>query len=106
MSVCVYHLTLFVFDFFFSSRRRHTRCALVTGVQTCALPIWRGRRRTRHRPRTRRLRDQLRLPLIRVRAAIGAPQWPAGILYAAAMTGPVAAELGRASCRESVGQYV
>src|SRR3546814_8353170 len=30
MCVCV---------FFFSSRRRHTRCALVTGVQTCALPI-------------------------------------------------------------------
>src|SRR3546814_7367756 len=28
-----------VFSFFFSSRRRHTRCALVTGVQTCALPI-------------------------------------------------------------------
>src|SRR3546814_8963410 len=25
--------------FCFSSRRRHTRCALVTGVQTCALPI-------------------------------------------------------------------
>src|SRR3546814_10560752 len=35
-----------VFDilcvFFFSSRRRHTRCALVTGVQTCALPISTG----------------------------------------------------------------
>src|SRR3546814_18106094 len=31
--MCVYVL-------FFSSRRRHTRCALVTGVQTCALPIW------------------------------------------------------------------
>src|SRR3546814_9823092 len=28
-----------VSGFFFSSRRRHTRCALVTGVQTCALPI-------------------------------------------------------------------
>src|SRR3546814_11574302 len=28
--------------FFFSSRRRHTRCALVTGVQTCALPIYDG----------------------------------------------------------------
>src|SRR3546814_1459135 len=27
------------FFFFFSSRRRHTSCALVTGVQTCALPI-------------------------------------------------------------------
>src|SRR3546814_2761968 len=26
-------------SFFFSSRRRHTKCALVTGVQTCALPI-------------------------------------------------------------------
>src|SRR3546814_15733992 len=30
---------MLVFLFFFSSRRRHTRCALVTGVQTCALPI-------------------------------------------------------------------
>src|SRR3546814_5632739 len=27
--------------FFFSSRRRHTSCALLTGVQTCALPIFR-----------------------------------------------------------------
>src|SRR3546814_10064292 len=33
-------VTLLVF--FFSSRRRHTRCALVTGVQTCALPISSG----------------------------------------------------------------
>src|SRR3546814_20850687 len=30
--ICLYY-------FFFSIRRRHTRCALVTGVQTCALPI-------------------------------------------------------------------
>src|SRR3546814_18848164 len=29
-----------IFFVFFSSRRRHTRCALVTGVQTCALPIY------------------------------------------------------------------
>src|SRR3546814_6746306 len=37
--------------FFFSSRRRHTRCALVTGVQTCALPIlYRPRKRSRHKP--------------------------------------------------------
>src|SRR3546814_950704 len=28
-----------LFSFFFSSRRRHTICALVTGVQTCALPV-------------------------------------------------------------------
>src|SRR3546814_9753573 len=33
------HITL---CFFFSSRRRHTSCALVTGVQTCALPIYVG----------------------------------------------------------------
>src|SRR3546814_4947551 len=32
-------VVLFGCWFFFSSRRRHTRCALVTGVQTCALPI-------------------------------------------------------------------
>src|SRR3546814_6572786 len=32
-------LVLFIVCFFFSSRRRHTRCALVTGVQTCALLI-------------------------------------------------------------------
>src|SRR3546814_16207993 len=42
--MCLFDMKVYVdylFDnFFFSSRRRHTRCALVTGVQTCALPIW------------------------------------------------------------------
>src|SRR3546814_11622020 len=51
--MCVYCLCISVFIntmcdvfciFFFSSRRRHTRCALVTGVQTCALLISDGRR--------------------------------------------------------------
>src|SRR3546814_2662007 len=36
VSVC----RVYVGSFFVSSRRRHTRCALVTGVQTCALPIF------------------------------------------------------------------
>src|SRR3546814_8109830 len=36
--ICVIYWSHVCF-FFFSSRRRHTRCALVTGVQTCALPI-------------------------------------------------------------------
>src|SRR3546814_9692028 len=75
--------------FFFSSRRRHTSCALVTGVQTCALPIsgsavaragrdreaWRGCRRDialhfhteaphqRHTEINVRLRDQFALDL-------------------------------------------
>src|SRR3546814_15486799 len=39
LDIGVVCLTLCVWLFFFSSRRRHTRCALVTGVQTCALPI-------------------------------------------------------------------
>src|SRR3546814_9874948 len=39
LSACV----VFIFSLFvFSSRRRHTSCALVTGVQTCALPISMG----------------------------------------------------------------
>src|SRR3546814_2800519 len=37
--------------FFFASRRRHTRCALVTGVQTCALPICYDRYDDRYRGR-------------------------------------------------------
>src|SRR3546814_1273215 len=40
------------FVFFFSSRRRHTRCALVTGVQTCALPIYLRAALTNARPAT------------------------------------------------------
>src|SRR3546814_6956795 len=36
---CDVLFVIFYSFFFFSSRRRHTRCALVTGVQTCALPI-------------------------------------------------------------------
>src|SRR3546814_6731639 len=39
MNVAVELLSVYLCSFFFSSRRRHTRCALVTGVQTCALPI-------------------------------------------------------------------
>src|SRR3546814_7896151 len=40
--ICVLELSMCCMGiyFFFSSRRRHTRCALVTGVQTCALPIY------------------------------------------------------------------
>src|SRR3546814_9701868 len=48
---------VYVFLFFFSSRRRHTRCALVTGVQTCALPISSlaiGRQRDRAAAKQRR----------------------------------------------------
>src|SRR3546814_941114 len=40
LSACTLYLRVVCIYFFFSSRRRHTRCALVTGVQTCALPIF------------------------------------------------------------------
>src|SRR3546814_2333903 len=45
--------------FFFASRSRHTRCALVTGVQTCALPILRARSNSAKAPMT----DSMRLAI-------------------------------------------
>src|SRR3546814_2996419 len=38
--ISVIFLSLVFFFFFFSRRGLHTSCALVTGVQTCALPVW------------------------------------------------------------------
>src|SRR3546814_8222196 len=56
MDLCMYGVHLY---FFFSSRRRHTRCALVTGVQTCALPIFLAREREAERPAMSALTSQL-----------------------------------------------
>src|SRR3546814_19405946 len=52
---------------FFSSIRRHTRCALVTGVQTCALPIW-----GEGEP-SRRLPANLAIPFVGIADALGVP---------------------------------
>src|SRR3546814_5472559 len=74
------------FYFFFSSRRRHTRCALVTGVQTCALPIWIGVRafkrredlasenRPPGRPVERRGRLTLSTPCLMPEKGLGGPE--------------------------------
>src|SRR3546814_10702661 len=58
--------------FFFSSRRRHTRCSLVTGVQTCALPIW------LHEPQRHpvALADRLVLCVVRVVVVVAGWQRP------------------------------
>src|SRR3546814_654625 len=40
LRIMLVYVFLCLLYFFFSSRSRHTRCALVTGVQTCCLPIW------------------------------------------------------------------
>src|SRR3546814_11115623 len=53
--ILLHYVICFYVCFFFSSRRRHTICALVTGVQTCALPISSPDRRGACR---RRWRDQ------------------------------------------------
>src|SRR3546814_5555106 len=79
----------------FSSRRRHTRCALVTGVQTCALPI---------------------SSIAEVEAAVETAETMKAVATALTMPTTIAApndtfqvqkyEIGRASCRERVCQYV
>src|SRR3546814_4113485 len=87
--------------FFFSSRRRHTRCALVTGVQTCALPIFLAS-------------DG---PVLTARSVARASfsasghycVWVMNPEMRAALKisgGAVVNQIGRASCRERVCQYV
>src|SRR3546814_18027152 len=110
--------------FFFSSRRRHTRCALVTGVQTCALPISErihalaaGCRIFNHYGPTEatvgacmtealaalRNEDEHAVP-------VGPPLAGYRIVLEDAdgqpAPGGAEGEIGRASCRERVGQYV
>src|SRR3546814_10673956 len=82
-----------LFLFFFSSRRRHTRCALVTGVQTCALPISEDARD--HSAASFSSSALSRKALV---VAIGVP----ALIPERIETSP---EIGRASCRESVCQY-
>src|SRR3546814_3456652 len=98
--------------FFFSSRRRHTRCALVTGVQTCALPIW-------LQPRPRKgLVDVARdgAGIVEPEAVMlegrhqtkGLTFEPAGrpVIAVEDVELDAVVEIGRASCRERVCQYV
>src|SRR3546814_7942552 len=103
-------------SFFFSSRRRHTRCALVTGVQTCALPIYAlkglaqaglGRAIVVTGYRADDVEAHLAgrntpIPVETVRT----PDWrlPNGVSARAA--GALVGEIGRASGREGVCQYV
>src|SRR3546814_2544640 len=96
--------------FFFSSRRRHTSCALVTGVQTCALPISDV---LRYAPQAEHNEAHLDYP--------GAMFETFGFQYSGPIDGhalPVlmteferlkdakGPQIGRASCRERVCQYV
>src|SRR3546814_3176191 len=90
--------------FFFSSRRRHTRCALVTGIQTCALPIsepvvaWHRLPLVSHTLRSATDSNAMREAVEAARSAEAD-----GLLAVSVLAG---FEIGRASCRERVCQYV
>src|SRR3546814_7316104 len=93
--------------FFFSSRRRHTRCALVTGVQTCALPIFDLFHWSASPIESARI-------LSARRPARQPRRWECeGFVTSVAASPPhfggkgaAMKEIGRASCRERVCQYV
>src|SRR3546814_9355103 len=101
--------------FFFSSRRRHTRCALLTGVQTCALPISLSMPAARviaHDEERLLLLDEVEALLRSGTLVVDACRHVvrnAGMVISLA-TRPVlfalAREIGRASGRERVCQYV
>src|SRR3546814_5003423 len=104
LCVCCVILIIFLyyrFIFFFSSRRRHTRCALVTGVQTCALPIWLPGAPTAH---LRSGAEMARLHRMHPQAVPTAATL--GLELAEQMPDLAKVEIGRASCRERVCQYV
>src|SRR3546814_18632127 len=106
--------------FFFASRRRHTRCALVTGVQTCALPIPRQLRFTTLQSLAakwlvpRMPRFQARHPGLDLLISTGEhavdfrrEEIDLGIRLGAGNYPGLHVEppIGRASCRERVCQY-
>src|SRR3546814_3705094 len=100
-------MLLWCCSFFFSSRRRHTSCALVTGVQTCALPIYlRANLELLFLYVTGHVRHEA-LPEIghRLRARTGATP-VLGKLGDVGRGALLELEIGRASCRERVCQYV
>src|SRR3546814_20404897 len=99
--------------FFFSSRRRHTRCALVTGVQTCALPIYGGILAVRDDAAHVGAMEAhgiggidlvvVNLYPFAATVAKGAPR--DDIIENIDLGGPAMVQIGRASCRARVCQY-
>src|SRR3546814_5437853 len=97
--------------FLFSSRRRHTRCALVTGVQTCALPIFpelqgiMGGYYARAEALPDEVADAIRDHYKPVGQGDEVPTAP--VTVAVSLADKIdTLKIGRASCRERVCQYV
>src|SRR3546814_6526138 len=94
--------------FFFSSRRRHTRCALVTGVQTCALPISSLPTRREEAWRYSDMEALARLWPLPAPESIIVPadgDFKRAIVQDEGGVRQIE-QIGRASCRERVCQYV
>src|SRR3546814_5081572 len=97
-------------SFFFSSRRRHTICALVTGVQTCALPIYLAALGVEHKVFT----SERALAASGAIDAVVADLEARDLVYTGTLEPPKGKpppddweeQIGRASCREGVCQYV
>src|SRR3546814_2763664 len=106
--MCYRTHSLVCFVVFFSSRRRHTRCALVTGVQTCALPISALFGRLGDLLGRRRILLAV-LVISTAGSVISALTRDLGwLIVGRAMQGAAGSivQIGRASCRERVCQYV
>src|SRR3546814_10797387 len=108
-------MSMFLILFCFcSSRRRHTRCALVTGVQTCALPIYlpgitaQVTRIMLARPfgMVPGVETLIDILTRNATAVMGKPVGTEGIPLYTDARHYSAREIGRASCRERVCQYV
>src|SRR3546814_14782034 len=91
----------YVDGFFFSSRRRHTRCALVTGVQTCALPISNQKSKIKNEfPHPSVQRAPITATTFSLFRNTNTVRFPPAALVS------TFCKIGRASCRERVCQYV
>src|SRR3546814_10717512 len=90
---------------FFSSRRRHTRCALVTGVQTCALPISRTIERVANAAVSVMLLGASGTGKELLARGLHQSSNRRGGAFVAINCAAIP-EIGRASCRERVCQYV
>src|SRR3546814_5414469 len=98
-------------SFFCSSRRRHTRCALVTGVQTCALPISSTSFASRNAAYSEceypsRIACSLRCTICTSAMCLLGSSLRYKLTITSVHPTSVGQEIGRASCRERVCQYV